>query len=197
MMHDYNYPNDFNKYFPNRNENKKNDIYDMFISKDETVIYKKHKNNPSKLKHLLEDEIKKIEFQGILSGTGIFQDLRPHVVRGFNFEQNGSYKSEFIHGYRLDLVEFEKLTTELSEEIIDQSKKLLQNMELANLTNELFGDWALHNLIYSIKYKRIINIDLEGFMTYNPLPEWANFEIIYDWITSIMVPKPNLQNRNE
>ncbi len=70
-------------------------------------------------------------------------------------------------------------------------------MELANLTNELFGDWALHNLIYSIKYKRIINIDLEGFMTYNPLPEWANFEIIYDWITSIMVPKPNLQNRNE
>ena len=182
-------PKGFKKYFPNRNENKKNDVYDFFISADESVIYKKNKNRPSEIKELLESDAAKNDFKGILSGEGITPGLRPHIVNGFDYEEDGSYKSEFIHGFRLDLIANYELTEKLFSDIVIQCQNLLGSLEIAAAEEELFGDWALHNLVYSLKYERIINVDLEGFMTYKPLPKWANFEVILDWVASIEASK--------
>lgn len=67
-----------------------------------------------------------------------------------------------------------------------QSIKLIADLTKADADNELIGDWALHNLIYSPDDDIIYNIDLEGFMTYDPLPEWANLGKIKDWFDSII-----------
>ena len=187
----------FRKYFPNRNENKKNDIYDFFISSDESVIYKKNKNRPSKFKELLQNKVKKDDFEDILSGEGIIEDLRPNVVKGFDLETDGSHKSEFIHGYRLDLISDYELSESIFFKILDECKKLLQKLEFAASEENLFGDWALHNLVFSLKYGCIMNVDLEGFVTYNPLPEWANYDVISNWNKSIEVSKFNHQSKKE
>ena len=59
---------------------------------------------------------------------------------------------------------------------------MIEALQNAELRGELCGDWALHNLVYSITYEKIFNIDLEGFMTYDPIPEWANLTKIIQWI---------------
>ena len=187
---------DFRKYFPNRNKNKKNDVYDFFISKDESVIYKKNKNAPSRFNKLMQNEDRKNDFKNILSGEGIIKDLRPNVVNGFDLETDGSHKSEFIHGYRLDLIREYDLSEDIFLKIIVECKKLLLKLKIAALDEVLIGDWALHNLVYSLKYECIINVDLEGFVTYKPLPEWANYDIISDWILSVETSKTNQQSKN-
>jgi hypothetical protein len=42
-------------------------------------------------------------------------------------------------------------------------------MDLRDYNNKhgsLIGDWALHNIIYDLESKKLLNIDLEGFYTY-------------------------------
>ena len=62
---------------------------------------------------------------------------------------------------------------------------MLEALQDAESSGELCGDWALHNLIYSIEDDKIYNVDLEGFMTYDPLPKWANLEKIASWIDKL------------
>jgi hypothetical protein len=69
--------------------------------------------------------------------------------------------------------------------VIQQSNILLEALQNEDEKGELCGDWALHNLIYSISDDKIYNIDLEGFITYYPLPEWANLEKITLWIDKL------------
>jgi hypothetical protein len=71
------------------------------------------------------------------------------------------------------------------EKITQQREILLDALLDAEIKGELCGDWALHNLIYSTIDDKIYNIDLEGFMTYDPLPEWANLEKITKWLNLI------------
>ena len=68
-----------------------------------------------------------------------------------------------------------------------QCAVLLSQMAVVNSKNQLIGDWALHNLVFSLKYKRIINIDLEGFLFYDPLPEWADYDTIEGWLSNIEI----------
>ena len=54
------------------------------------------------------------------------------------------------------------------------------------MTTRIFGDWAMHNLIYCLSEKSIFNVDLEGFITYRPIPEWADFSIVARWLNETM-----------
>lgn len=72
------------------------------------------------------------------------------------------------------------------DNIKTQVNKLIADLTIADSNGKLIGDWALHNLIYSPSDDRIYNIDLEGFMTYNPIPEWANLNKIKLWLNQII-----------
>jgi hypothetical protein len=68
-----------------------------------------------------------------------------------------------------------------------QCERLILALKEADSAGELSGDWALHNLIYSPQENCIFNIDLEGFITYNPLPEWADLGQILTWIENFLI----------
>ena len=104
-----------------------------------------------------------------------------HTVRGWGLEQNGNYKCEYIEGYRLDKING-KYPFEIRKKIKKQIEVLRNNLN--ENVEYLCGDWALHNLIYSIKYDKIINIDIEGFFTEPTLPKWGDIETINDWLDS-------------
>ena len=134
-------------------------------------------------------------FSKILNGTQFSSKIINHIVKGFDLEHDGSYKSNYIEGYRLDLAVMLpdkypslNLPSKLVLEKITQQRDILLDALLdAEIKGELCGDWALHNLIYSTIDDKIYNIDLEGFMTYDPLPEWANLTEINNWINELIV----------
>lgn len=134
---------------------------------------------------MLQDNEKRSFFSQVLEGNGLGEDLQLHVVRGFDLEGDGSYKSEFIHGFRLDLLHIHELSKEQSHSILEAIEVFIHRIIDQDSKGNLTGDWALHNLVYSLKYGRIVNIDLEGFLFYNPLPEWANLNHILGWIEEV------------
>jgi hypothetical protein len=118
-----------------------------------------------------------------------------HLAKGFDIESDGSYKSKYIHGYRLDVLasvmsESPSLHLPSNEErknIKIQCERLIIALIKADTAGEFIGDWALHNLIYSPTENCIFNIDLEGFITYNPLPKWTDLEQIIGWIEGFLI----------
>ena len=51
---------------------------------------------------------------------------------------------------------------------------------------KITGDWALHNLIYSVKYDKVFNIDIEGFFSYQKLPYWGQISHINRWLDLVI-----------
>ena len=183
----------YDKFEPEENNIKSKNQYDFFISTDKRIIYKSINSSNNELSELLEKPGKMKRFSKILNGKQFTSQMKRHIVKGFDEEPNGSYKSNYIEGYRLDLLclliskypSF-NLTSKLEmNKVMQQCKVLLNALEDAKSSGELCGDWALHNLIYSIDEDIIYNIDLEGLMTYDPLPEWANLEKIASWIDNL------------
>jgi hypothetical protein len=175
----------YKRFFPALNKEKIVNGYDFFISEDESVIYKKNNQSSERLNKIFRDNTNMDFFLRIMDGIGLPTPLRPHIVNGFELEDDGSHKSPFLHGYRLDLLDSYELSDEEFKIIITETERLLSILLLVSADNELTGDWALHNLIFSLSHKRIMNVDLEGFVTYNPIPVWADIEIITEWIRSI------------
>jgi len=180
----------YDKLEPEGNVVKTKDQYDFFISNNKKTIYKSINSSNHEFSELLGKPGKMARFSKILSGKQFSSQINNHIVKGFDEEPNGSYKSNYIEGYRLDLVtmiinKFPSLNLlsklEL-EKITQQCEILLEALQDAESKGELCGDWALHNLIYSTSDDKIYNIDLEGFMTYDPLPEWANLTEITTWL---------------
>lgn len=173
---------EFRRYFPSKHESKKNNNYNFFISADESVIYKKNNHSNPSIKEFLRDEGKRSFFSQLLSGNALGESLQLHVVKGFDLEADGSYKSEFIHGFRLDLLHTYDLSQEQVNSILLACELFIDRITDSDSQGNLTGDWALHNLVYSLKYERIVNIDLEGFLFYDPIPEWANCDLIVSWV---------------
>ena len=184
----------YDKFEPEENNIKSKNQYDFFISTDKRIIYKSINSSNNELSELLEKPGKMKRFSKILNGKQFTSQMKRHIVKGFDEEPNGSYKSNYIEGYRLDLIiaVMEKypslnLPSKLElEKITRQCDLLLEALQDAESKGELCGDWALHNLIYSTKDDLIYNIDLEGFMTYDPLPEWADLPKITQWIQNLL-----------
>ena len=183
----------YDKIEPEENPIKSKNQYNFFISTDNKVMYKSINSSNHEFSKLLEKPGKIERFTKILNGTLFSSQINNHIVKGFDLESNGSYKSEYIKGYRLDLLsiitnKFPSLNLILNLElskITQQCEILVEALQNAKLENELCGDWALHNLIYSLDDEKIYNIDLEGFVTYDPLPDWVNLlEIQESIITS-------------
>jgi len=178
---------------PEGNAVKTKNQYDFFISHHKKTIYKSINSSNHELSDLLEKPGKVERFSKILNGTQFSSKIINHIVKGFDFEHDGSYKSNYIEGYRLDLAVMLpdkypslNLPSKLVLEKITQQRDILLDALLdAEIKGELCGDWALHNLIYSTIDDKIYNIDLEGFMTYDPFPEWANLEKITKWLNLI------------
>ena len=183
----------YDKIEPEENPIKSKNQYNFFVSTDKKIIYKSINSSNHDFSKLLEKTGKIERFTKILNGTLFSSRINNHIVKGFDLESNGSYKSNFIKGYRLDLLclltskypSFNLPSKLEMNKVIQQSNILLEALQNEDEKGELCGDWALHNLIYSISDDKIYNIDLEGFITYYPLPEWANLEKITLWIDKL------------
>jgi hypothetical protein len=178
---------EFTNYYPTRNKHKVNDIFDFFISHDESVIYKKYNSSSTNFSKLLENIEIYSNFEKILNGDFFVSQMKHHICRGFELEADGSYKMEFLHGFRLDMLETYSLNRVIATQILEQCKILKDNLSEANAKNEFFGDWAMHNLVYCLSHKSILNVDLEGFITYRPIPEWADFSVVESWLNETMI----------
>ena len=184
----------YDKFEPEENAIKSKNQYDFFISTDKKIIYKSINYSNNQLLELLEKPAKMKRFSKILNGKQFSSQISNHIVKGFDEEPNGSYKSNYIEGYRLDLIitlmkKYPSLNLPSKLElgkITQQCEILLEALQDAESKGELCGDWALHNLIYSTNDGKIYNIDLEGFMTYDPLPEWANLTKITQWVQVLL-----------
>ena len=184
----------FKIYKPRTNEDRSRTNFDFFLSLDGEIIYKKVKPENKRFSEKLKDHGGVERFRQILASHSKTK-ISNYIAKGFDIENDGSYKSKYIHGYRLDLLaslmkEYPSLhlpSNEERENIKHQCELLIEALKEADSAGELVGDWALHNLIYSSKENRIFNIDLEGFITYNPLPEWANMDHIVAWIREFLI----------
>lgn len=184
----------FERHEPRTNVDRSRINFDFFLSTDGEVIYKKVNPENKRFSEKLQAHGGIDRFRQILKGHSETQ-ISNHVAKGFEIENDGSYKSKYIHGYRLDLLsivmsEYPSLNLPSYEEKADikvQCEQLILALKDADSAGELSGDWAMHNLIYSPQENCIFNIDLEGFITYNPLPEWAGLEQIISWIENLLI----------
>jgi hypothetical protein len=176
----------FRRYYPHRNENKINNIFDFYISNDESVIYKNNNNSSPTFCKLLQSPSNFDHLQRVLDGSIFCQEVREHVCNGFDLELDGSHKMKFLHGFRLDSLNTYSIKSSLCQLFVNECKVLIEQLSKANVDGNFFGDWAMHNLVFSFELKRIMNIDLEGFLTYYPLPKWANFAQVEKWLTEVI-----------
>ena len=175
----------YRRYFPLKHESKKNNNYNFYISDDESIIYKKNNHSNPLIEQSLQSEVKRSFFSQLLAGNALSESLQFHVVKGFDLEADGSYKSEFIHGFRLDLLHTYDLSQEQVNSILFACELFIDQIVNSDSEGDLTGDWALHNLVYSLKYEKIVNIDLEGFLFYDPIPQWANLKHIQSWLEEV------------
>jgi len=186
----------FRNYHPIRNPNKVNDSFNFFISNDDSVIYKQNNHSDQTFSKLLKNQENYDAFEKILNGTLFTLSMAKHVCKGFDLESDGSYKMKFLQGYRLDLLESYNFDTSLAKSISDQCEILLESLTETNQEGKFFGDWATHNLVYSSELNMILNIDLEGFLTYKPVPEWADFSVVEGWINEVIAQLQSIISEN-
>lgn len=179
-------PPEFKRFYPAKNANKVNNVFDFYISNDESVIYKKINTSGSSFSERLKASKNQEDFVRILEGEFFLPLLRDNICNGFDLEADGSHKMKFLHGYRLDLIGTYTIDLLTARLMIEQSEILLDRLTIANDSGAFFGDWATHNLVYSFEYGAIVNIDLEGFLTYNPVPKWANLEVCETWLKDVI-----------
>ena len=103
-----------------------------------------------------------------------------YIIEGFDVERNGSYKCDYIDGFRLDRVP-DNLNKDTKSKLINLLNQFLEDVK--NNQKYMSGDWALHNLIFD---KNLKNVDLEGFYSYETLPNWGNIKKINQWITNLI-----------
>ncbi len=148
--------------------------YDIYINKNKTIVYKIINNTKLgiKLKKSIQTDNAFNVYKNILENA--HKKSYNHTIPVFDIERNGSYKSRYITGYRIDKLN-KNINKQLLKKIIKQINILKR--DLYNNQNLLSGDWALHNLIYSIEDDKIYNIDIEGFYTYQKIPEWISIDM--------------------
>ncbi len=160
--------------------------FEIYINKDKTVVYKKNNKNSlwgNQLTSSLKDNNNYQKYKNFIENTIYQSYIGKHVIKGYNVEPDGSYKSKYVDGYRLDRID-NSIDDGTLNKIITQINKLKNVLNEANSKSTLGGDWPLHNLIYSIKDDIIYNVDLEGFFSYqNPAYE-NNIKHINEWLDS-------------
>lgn len=175
-------PEGFSEFIPPPNKNRKTNRFKFFKSADESVILKKNCERDSDYSRRLSQENSWDDLVRILGGHDFPDYLQEHIIKGFDIEADGSYKSEYVHGYRLDHLGEIVIQPNQKCRIISEINSLAKKLIHASNAGELIGDWALHNLIFSLELERVVNVDLEGFITYSPLPIWVDITEIVQWL---------------
>ncbi len=92
-------------------------------------------------------------------------------------KRNGGYSSLYIEGYNLitlqeDLLLGRGLPGDINHsDLIGAINELLDSLRHFEKQNgRIYGDWALHNLLYDKLAGKIKNVDLEGFYMYRQDP---------------------------
>ena len=149
------------------------------------IIFKKNKNNilGQLLRLFLKNPYNFKKYKNIIENSYRNKYYGKYTIPGYMVEKDGSYKCEYIEGYRLD-----KINNHICVKTLSKIKKQLQNLKytLNQHSNKLQGDWATHNLIYSIRDDIIYNIDLEGFYSEPKLPSWGTITKINEWLDDII-----------
>lgn len=148
--------------------------YDIYVNNNKKIVYKIINNTKLgvKLKKSIQTDDNFNIYKNILENA--HKKSYNHTIPVFDIERNGSYKSKYINGYRIDKLN-KSINKNLLKKIIKQINILKK--DLHNNEKILSGDWALHNLIYSIEDDKIYNIDIEGFYTYQKIPEWISIDM--------------------
>ena len=141
------------------------------IIKKKNIIYKKIECNNSNystylansLKNKLKNDNEFYIYKNIITNIYKKNIIGKYTIKGFDVERNGSYKCEYIEGFRLDKIPT-NLTEDIKYKLIKSLKNLLYDINSLHITS---GDWALHNIIFSDSIK---NVDLEGFYSFQNLP---------------------------
>lgn len=168
-------------------------LFDIFIK--DNVIIKKIKNN--RLGEIMIKKLKNknnfIKYKKIIENSYKNKYYGKYTIKGYNIENDGSYSCDYIEGYRLD-----KIKDIDNINILVKIKKQIINLQkdFNNNKNYLAGDWALHNLVYCISDDRIYNIDLEGFYSYQKLPDWGSINKINEWINNVVKNIDKILNVN-
>ena len=148
--------------------------YDIYVNNNKTIVYKIINNTKLgiKLKKSIQSDDDFNIYKNIIENA--HKKPYNHTIPVFDIERNGSYKSKYINGYRIDKLN-KSINKNLLKKIIKQINILKE--DLYNNEKILSGDWALHNLIYSIEDDKIYNIDIEGFYTYKKIPKWISIDM--------------------
>lgn len=156
------------------------------------IVYKKIIQEPAnQIARIFRNEIKLdfINYKKIIKLAHKYE--WNHTIPAFDIESNGNYKSVYIAGPRLDKVgsylnkiKNKNYAIKMASKIKKAVMKLKKSINLHS--DKITGDWALHNLIYSVKYDKVFNIDIEGFFSYQKLPDWGQISIINKWLDLVI-----------
>jgi hypothetical protein len=124
---------------------------------------------------------------------GIKQDpwLGRHCAHVVVLQRNGGYTSEFIQGYgmarlRNRLPELEALPKGVREGLAAAIQQLIADLRSYKAQHgKLVGDWAFQNLVYSPENASIINVDSEGFYSFQTPSVENNLAAIEEELTDI------------
>jgi len=125
------------------------------------------------------------EYQDALLSRTSDPILGPYFPSIDKIRRDGGYRSSYVEGYNLLQVrDAVRRGCPLSSEVqaseltvaIDELLAALKRYQAENGT--LFGDWALHNLIYDKDARRIYNVDVEGLYSYEHPALEANLEYV-------------------
>jgi len=113
------------------------------------------------------------DYRAALLMEGVPPTLRSHFPRVTRVDRDGGYQSSYVPGYNLlEIRNMARDGAELPPDVepseIDMAIDELVAALKASVgeNRSLCGDWALHNLVYDKKAKRIVNVDVEGRYTY-------------------------------
>ena len=169
------------------NNNYHKGLFKIFYNKRKNIIYKKIEcidntyeiNISQRLVRILKNKNQFEIYKNIIENTYKKDYIGNYTIKGFDVEHDGSYKCEYINGFRLDKIP-NNLTNDIKNILIKKLYNLLNDVNSKHITS---GDWALHNIVFNGELK---NIDLEGFYSYQTLPTWMNVSIINTTIKNLI-----------
>lgn len=159
-------------------DNVKNGIFKLFVKNegDNTKVIKIPKRNNIDSLMFYFKLIKPRGFKEYLSTMTGLKDLpylKSYIIKPNIIYRNGGYETNYLRGVNLFDLRYDMLYNNfipdeiLSYNITSQIKELLYQMNIFyKVYGYICGDWPLHNLVYDLNNKKISNVDLEGFYTY-------------------------------
>ena len=137
-----------------------NERFRIYIDDTNSIIYKQLKN--PRIKKRIRENFDK--YKNIILNTN---NQNICSIEAFNVEDDGSYKCNYIKGFTLYQIKYRKKFG-LNDVINQEKSNIIDAIE--DLKKEIIrmksGDWHINNLVYSLKEKKIYNVDCEGYFTY-------------------------------